>query len=76
MSTRIAMCLSIGVVDLLFDTRYSPSVRILVFVEQRIDLLTFFELAQLGWIAKFEKRRRKLYQPLWVNGHHFTHILE
>ena len=56
------------------DSRDTPGIGFLVFVEQRLQSLVLLELAQLGWVGEFEERGRVLDQPLGVYGRHFSHV--
>lgn len=53
----------------------SPSVGLLVTVVEGLEALLLLLFAETRGVGHFEKGRRELYQPAWVNGGHFPHVL-
>jgi len=62
-------------VELSERTRYTPSVRFLVLVVQRLDLLCLFGSAEPGRVAEFEELGCVLDEPARVNSGHLSHVL-
>src|SRR6218665_3607544 len=54
--------------------RYSPSIFLLIFVEQRLEFEILLMLRQFRLVSKFEEARRKLYQPFRIDRGRFAHI--
>lgn len=53
----------------------SPSVGLFVTVVEGLKALHLLLFAEACGIGHFEKGRRELYQPAWVNGGHLPHVL-
>lgn len=54
---------------------YSPSVRLLVLIVQRLESLILLEFAELSRVAELKERWGKFYQPFRVNRCYFSHVL-
>ena len=54
---------------------YPPSIRFLILIIERLNLLRLLGFAQPGGVIEFEELGREFHEPLGVDGGYFAHVL-